>query len=111
MMESLNSRFDGVSLTATGAAFLIGGILWVFYYFFNFRIKDTLKAISDGLLGTFIALFRLAGGILFAFAFLYLIVDGFAGVLLGFVYYGVVSIMNSTFLIILKNKMFLRPKR
>lgn len=111
LIASLNDQYDGVGLGTTGFSLVIGALLWISYRFFNFKHKNTLKAISEGLVDTLITLLRLAGGLLLAFTFLYLCVDGPAKVLIAFTYYGVLAIAESSCLVWLKHKMYSRPER
>lgn len=111
LINSLNDQYDGVSIIATLVVSSIGIILWVLYYFFNFKYKQSLREVSEGCLDPFISLFRLAGGLLLAFTTLYLLEEGFATILIAFIYYGLLSIFNSAVLVALKKKMYSKPNR
>lgn len=111
LISSLNDQYDGVSISATIIVSSIGVILWIFYYFFNSKYKQSFKEVSEGCIDSFISLFRLAGGILLAFTTLYLLEEGFAPILIAFIYYGLLSIFNSSVLVFVKKKMYSKPNR
>ncbi|EMD6090427.1 hypothetical protein VRP79_003792, partial [Acinetobacter baumannii] len=111
IVNSLNDQFNFVGLVAVAINCLIGLIFWLLHRYFNFQHKNFLKEVSEGLLDTSIALYRLAGGILISFAIIYLFAVGYEHILLVFILYGLISVVNSTFLVFFKKKLFLKPDR
>lgn len=116
IVDSMNGQFKLSSLVPAGINFIIGIFLWLFFKKYNFKknnneYKRILRLVSEGLLDTFIVIFRLAGGVLISFAILYLFVEHYEHILLVYISYGLISLFNSSFLMFFKHRMFLRPDR
>ncbi|MND22105.1 hypothetical protein D3C80_124780 [compost metagenome] len=111
LVNSLNDQFGLTAIIATIINFLIGVVFWIFYRYFNFAFKGTLMGVSEGLLDTFTSLFRVSGGILIAFTFIYFFEVGYEHILLVFLIYGLISVYNSSFLVFFKRKMYQKPDR
>lgn len=116
IVKSMDGQFKLSSLIPAGINVIIALFLWVFFKRFNSRYRNVefkrmLRLISEGLLDTLIAIFRLAGGVLISFSILYLFVEHYENFIILFITYGLISLFNSTFLVFMKQMMFLKPDR
>ncbi|WP_342371418.1 hypothetical protein [Acinetobacter sp. D009] len=108
---SLGDLFDRTNLITILICIIIGSLLYGFFYLFAFKNKEMIKGVSDGLIDTSVALFRLTAGILIAFTILHSIVDGYRPSLISFLFHGLICILITTGIVGMKKHLFSRPVR
>lgn len=111
IVESLGDLFDKPNLITISICIVIGFVLYGFFYLFSLKNKEMLKGVSDGLIDTSVALFRLTAGILLAFTILHLYVDGYRHSLLYFLWNSFLCIIITTGIVGMKKHLFSRPFR
>ncbi len=108
---SLGDLFDRANLFTISICIIIGLVLYVFFHLFSLKNKEMIKGVSDGLLDTSVALFRLTAGILIAFTILHLLVDGYRPSLPLFLWNGFLCIVITSGIVGMKKHLFSRPVR
>ena len=95
LIQGYNDQFHKANYWNIIILLMIGFMLWVLSYFFNFRSKNHLKIIAQNLFDVGVNLLRVAGGLLISFTFLHIWVDGFDTRLIHFGLIGLVALSES----------------
>ncbi|TCM66803.1 hypothetical protein EC844_11193 [Acinetobacter calcoaceticus] len=90
---------------------VLGLILWMFRYFFNFKIKMQLGLLSDRFIDLFASLIRLMGGALISFSLFYILFQSYHPVLKSYFLLGGLLLLESGIFSIWAHKLKHRNER